>query len=78
MRDGRNFRNKVVQTKFSSDQNSFPLFEKDEALFFSNISVKHYLNLIVLRTAFLISGNASKFPLGAEEFTGRIFSFCSS
>ena len=78
MRDGRNFRNKVVQTNFSSDQNSFPLFEKDEALFFSNISVKHYLNLIVLRTAFLISGNASKFPLGAEEFTGRIFSFCSN
>jgi hypothetical protein len=78
MRDGRNFRNKVVQTNFSTDQTSFPLFEKDEALFFSNISVKHYLNLIVLRTAFLISGNASKFPLGAEEFTGRIFSFCSN
>ena len=78
MRDGRNFRNKVVQTNFSTDQNSFPLFEKEEALFFSNISVKHYLNLIVLRTAFLISGNASKFPLGAEEFTGRIFSFCAN
>ena len=78
MRDGRNFRNKVVQTNFSTDQTSFPLFEKDEALFFSNISVKHYLNLIVLRTAFLIAGNASKFPLGAEEFTGRIFSFCSN
>ena len=76
MRDGRNFRNKVVQVNFSTDQTSFPLFEKDEALFFSNISVKHYLNLIVLRTAFLISSNASKFPLGAEEFTGRIFSFC--
>ena len=78
MRDGRNFRNKVVQTNFSTDQNNFPLFEKEEALFFSNISVKHYLNLIVLRTAFLISGNASKFPLGAEEFTGRIFSFCAN
>ena len=78
MRDGRNFRNKVVQTNFSTVQNSFPLFEKEEALFFSNISVKHYLNLIVLRTAFLISGNASKFPLGAEEFTGRIFSFCAN
>ena len=78
MRDGRNFRNKVVQTNFSTDQTSFPLFEKDEALFFSNISVKHYLNLIVLRTAFLISGNARKFPLEAEEFTDRIFSFCSN
>ena len=78
MRDGRNFRNKVVQTNFSADQTSFPLFEKDEALFFSNISVKHYLNFIVLRTAFLISGNARKFPLGAEEFTGRISSFCSN
>lgn len=78
MRDGRNFRNKVVQSNFSTDQINFPLFEKDEALFFSNISVKHYLNLIVLRTAFLISGNASKFPLGAEEFTGRIFNFCSN
>lgn len=78
MRDGRSFRNKVIQKNFSTDQASFPLFEKDEALFFSNISVKHYLNLIVLRTAFLISDNASKFPLGAEEFTGRIFSFCSN
>lgn len=78
MRDGRNFRNAVVQKNFSVEQTSFPLFKKDEALFFSNISVKHYLNLIVLRTAFLISGNASKFPLGAEEFTGRIFSFCSN
>lgn len=78
MRDGRNFRNKVVQANFSTNQTSFPLFEKDEALFFSNISVKHYLNLIVLRTAFLISGNTSKFPLGAKEFTDRIFSFCSN
>lgn len=78
MRDGRNFRNAVVQKNFSVEQTSFPLFEKDEALFFSNIGVKHYLNLIVLRTAFLISGNASKFPIGAEEFTGRIFSFCSN
>lgn len=78
MRDGRIFRNNVVQTNFSTDQTSFPLFEKDEALFFSNISVKHYLNLIVLRTAFLISSNASKFPLGAEVFIGRIFSFCSN